>query len=79
VVLNGVTGRLVPIAQASDGTGTPLEPDRYVADFAAALIEVVSDPDRAAEMGRAGRARAIQAFSWPAIAERTVEVYRTVL
>jgi starch synthase len=79
VVLNGVTGRLVPIAQASDGTGTPLEPDRYVADFAAALIEVVSDPDRAAEMGRAGRARAIEAFSWPAIAERTVEVYRTVL
>jgi alpha-maltose-1-phosphate synthase len=79
VVLNGVTGRLVPIAQASDGTGTPLEPDRYVADFAAALIEVVSDPDRAAEMGRAGRARAIEAFSWPAIAERTMEVYRTVL
>src|SRR4029453_15172269 len=26
------TGRLVPIDQATDGTGTPLHPDRYVAD-----------------------------------------------
>jgi alpha-maltose-1-phosphate synthase len=73
------TGRLVPIDQATDGTGTPLDPDRYVADFAAALTEVVSDPDRAAELGRAGRRRAIDAFSWAAIAERTVEVYRAAL
>ncbi|MDI6910057.1 glycogen synthase [Nocardioides sp.] len=78
VVVPGETGLLVPIEQATDGTGTPLDPDRYVADFASALIEVVSDPVRAAEMGRAGRARAIADFSWAAIAERTVEVYRSV-
>jgi starch synthase len=72
------TGRLVPIEQATDGTGTPLDPDRYVADFAAALTEVVTDPDRAAEMGRAGRQRAIDAFSWATIAERTLDVYRDV-
>ncbi len=29
------------------------------------------DPERAAEMGRAGRRRAIEAFSWDAIAEQT--------
>ena len=69
----------MPIEQATDGTGTPLDPDQYVADFAAALTEVVSDPGRAAEMGKAGRQRAIDAFSWAAIAERTVEVYRSVL
>jgi len=79
VVVPGATGLLVPILQATDGTGTPLDPDQYVADFASALISVVTDPDRAAEMGRAGRARAIAAFSWSAIAERTVEVYRSVL
>ena len=72
------TGRLVPIDQATDGTGTPLDPDRYVADFAAALIEVVTDPARAAAMGRAGRQRAIEAFSWAAIAEQTLDVYRGV-
>ncbi len=77
VVVDGVTGRLVPIEQATDGTGTPLDPDRYVADFASALIEVVSDPERAAEMGRAGRQRAIEAFSWGSIAEQTAAIYAT--
>jgi starch synthase len=77
VVVDGDTGRLVPIAQATDGTGTPLDPDRYVADFAEALNEVVADPDRAAAMGRAGRQRAIDDFSWTTIADRTVEIYRS--
>ena len=76
VVVDGQTGRLVPIEQATDGTGTPLDPEQYVADFAAALTEVVSDPDRAAAMGRAGRQRAIDAFSWGAIAQQTLAIYR---
>lgn len=79
VVEDGVTGTLVPIEQVSDGTGTPVDPSRFVADLAAALIEAVSDPARAAEQGRAGRLRAEQHFSWDAIAERTLEVYRGVL
>ena len=79
VVVPGETGLLVPIEQASDGTGTPLDPERKGADLAAALTAGVSDPARAAEMGRAGRARAIADFSWATIAERTVEVYRSVL
>ena len=79
VVVDGETGRLVPIEQATDGTGTPLNPEQYVADFAAALNEVVGDPERAAAMGKAGRLRAQESFSWPAIAERTVEVYRSVV
>jgi len=79
VVVPGETGLLVPIEQVTDGTGTPVDPDRYVADFAAALVDLVSDPDRAAAHGRAGRQRAIDAFSWDAIADRTVEVYRSVV
>ena len=34
---------------------------------------------RARVMGRAGRKRAEEHFSWDAIAERTLEVYRSVL
>jgi starch synthase len=75
VVVDGETGLLVPIEQATDGTGTPLDPDKYVADFAAALTSVVTDPARAAQMGRAGRERAIAAFSWQAIAEQTQHIY----
>jgi len=79
VVDDGVTGLLVPIEQADDGTGTPLDPDRFVADLAAALTQVVGDPERAAEMGRAARRRVEDHFAWDAIGERTLEVYRSVL
>lgn len=79
VVDDGVTGLLVPIDQADDGTGTPLDPDRFVADLAAALTQVVRDPERAAAMGRAARQRVEDHFAWDAIGERTLEVYRTVL
>ncbi len=78
VVVDGATGLLVPIDQADDGTGTPLDPDAYVAAFAESLTAVLADPDRAAAMGRAGRERARDAFSWAAIAERTVGVYAEV-
>jgi alpha-maltose-1-phosphate synthase len=79
VVQHGTTGLLVPIEQATDGSGTPLDPEAYVADFATALQEVLAEPARAAEMGRAGRRRAIEAFSWDAIAERTTEIYRSLV
>ena len=78
VVTDGETGLLVPIEQVEDGSGTPLDPDRFVADLAGRLDEVLADPDRAKAMGRAGRARAVEHFSWPAIAARTLEVYRSV-
>ena len=79
VVADGETGLLVPIEQVADGTGTPVDPDRFVADLAAALTTLLEDPARAAEMGRAGRRRAVEHFSWASIAERTLEVYRSVL
>jgi alpha-maltose-1-phosphate synthase len=79
VVDDGVTGRLVPIEQVQDGTGTPVEPDRFVADLARVLTEVVMDPERAAAMGQAGRTRAEQHFAWGAIAERTRALYASLL
>ena len=48
VVQDGLTGRLVALEQATDGTGTPLDEERFVADFAEALASVLSDPARAA-------------------------------
>ncbi|NJC73307.1 glycogen synthase [Planosporangium thailandense] len=79
VVEDGVTGLLVPIDQASDGSGTPNDPDRFVADLAGAVNDLLADPARADEMGRAGRRRAVEHFSWASIAERTMDVYRSVL
>ncbi|MFM9878470.1 MAG: glycogen synthase [Rhodoglobus sp.] len=79
VVDDGVTGRLVPIDQLQDGTGTPVDPDRFIADLAATLIEVVSDPAAAKRMGEAGRVRAEKDFSWTTIADRTTEIYRRLI
>ncbi|MDQ1582012.1 MAG: alpha-maltose-phosphate synthase [Microbacteriaceae bacterium] len=79
VVDDGVTGRLVPIDQATDGTGTPLDPDRFVADLAATLVEVLDDPARAAVMGGAGRRRAETEFSWNQIATQTREIYSALV
>lgn len=78
VVVDGVTGRLVPIEQVDDGTGTPLDPEKFVADLAATLTEVVSDPEGAARFGAAGRERAASAFSWTAIADETAALYARV-
>jgi starch synthase len=79
VVEDGVTGRLVPIEQVQDGTGTPVDPDRFVADLAATLTEVVSDPEAARRYGEAGRQRAEELFSWGRIAADTRALYASVL
>jgi starch synthase len=79
VVVHGETGWLVPIDQATDGTGTPLDPEQYVADLGEALVDAVSDPARARDRGLAGRRRAQESFSWPAIAEQTLGIYRSLI
>ncbi|HAM25757.1 MAG TPA: glycogen synthase [Microbacteriaceae bacterium] len=79
VVDDGVTGRLVPIDQADDGTGTPLDPQKFVDDLARILGEVVADPAEAKRMGAAGRAWAERDFGWQQISKRTQDVYRSVL
>lgn len=79
VVVDGETGVLVPIDQMNDGTGTPVDPERFVADLASALETVATDPDRAKVMGAAGKVRAAEHFSWEAIADRTVAVYEALV
>jgi starch synthase len=75
VVQDGETGLLVPFEQEEGGI-EPRDPAAFSAAIAARVNELLEDPELAAAMGRAGRARAVEAFSWPAIALETVEVYR---
>ena len=78
VVVDGVTGWLVPIEQITDGTGTPLNPTKFISDLSNALIDAVSDPARARSMGEAARQRAITHFDWANIAAQTVAIYESV-
>jgi starch synthase len=71
VVDDGVTGVLVDL--------DPDDPEGFERRFAAAVDEVAGDAARAAQMGRAGRRRAVEEFGWDAVAARTVELYRSLL
>jgi starch synthase len=57
--------------------------DQAVEEFRTSLADAVNallaDPDRAAAMGAAGRARAEREFSWQEAAARTVAVYRALV
>jgi alpha-maltose-1-phosphate synthase len=74
VVVEEETGFLVPF-EAVEGSIDPRDPEAFASAFAERVNELVRDPSRAAEMGRAGRRRAVEAFDWSAIARETVAVY----
>jgi len=77
VVEDGKTGLLVPIEQLRDGSGTPIDEDRFVSDFATALNQML-DSD-VAGFGRAGRVRVENHFAWEKIAEETIAAYQRVI
>jgi starch synthase len=77
VVADGETGLLVPVALGPDGN--PTDPARFASDFAARVNELLADPERAKRMGKAGRVRAVDEFSWGAIAEKTIALYERLI
>ena len=79
VVVDGETGRLVQLELRADDPMQPADPERFARDLALAINELMADPARRQAMGRAGRRRAVERFSWSAIADQTVELYRSLL
>ena len=79
VVMDGENGILVAFEPGDDAYGSPRDPEGFARDFAAAITALVEDPDRAAAMGRAGRRRAVDVFSWASIAEQTLDLYRALV
>jgi len=77
IVVDGETGVLVHLDLGPDGQ--PADPDRFVADLAAAVNALVADPAAAERMGTMGRKRAVEEFSWPSVAARTVDLYRSLV
>ena len=71
VVADGVTGRLIDY-----------HPDRlqeFENDFSKEITKLMSDPELLTEMGRKGRARAASEFGWQKVAEKTINLYRSVI
>ncbi|MDQ6655458.1 MAG: glycogen synthase [Verrucomicrobiota bacterium] len=78
VVVDGETGFLVPLDQMEESPFEPKDPDRFARDLAARINELMANPALRERFGKAGRKRAEEKFSWPAIAARTKELYDTL-
>ena len=57
---------------------TPVDPARFELDLAVAVNRLMADASLRERMGRAGRVRAVDRFSWSAIADQTVALYRSL-
>ena len=79
VVVDGEDGLLVPLELRPDEPMAPVDPAAYERALAEAINALVADPARRRAMGEAGRRRAVERFSWRAIAAQTVELYRGLL
>ena len=78
IVVDGETGVLVPL-DADDDSAEPRDADRFARDVAAAISDLLAHPARAEAMGRAGRARVVEHFSWAAVARRTLAFYQRLV
>ncbi len=79
VVVDGETGLLVPVDLRSDDPMSPIDPDRFELNLAGAINALMADAATREVMGKAARRRAVEHFSWAAIARQTADLYRTVL
>jgi starch synthase len=75
VVVDGETGLLVPVDLSPDDPMLPLDPDRFELNLAGAINALMADATTREVMGRAARRRAVEHFSWSAIARQTVALY----
>lgn len=71
IVVDGETGYLVDY--------DPDDSEAFTSALAARVDELMNNAGLAARMGKAGRARVLEHFGWPAIASRTAELYESLL
>jgi starch synthase len=78
VVVEGQTGYLVPF-EADRVTGFPVDPHAFSRDLAVRITMLLKYPDKCRQFGDAGRKRVEDIFSWTAIAQQTIGLYRSLI
>ncbi|VXC25588.1 Glycosyl transferase family 1 [Aeromicrobium sp. 9AM] len=69
----------IPEVVGDDGACAILVPPGDVGELEAAIVELLDDPERRTAMGRAGRQRVLEMFSWRAVAAATAAAYEEVI
>ena len=78
VVVDGETGFLVPVDFVEE-TFKLANPEKFSHDLAARINQLMKDPKKREKFGKAGRKRAEEMFSWTKIAEKTKELYQSLM
>jgi starch synthase len=71
------TGHLVTW-EADPATTFPANPDQFARDLAKPIAELLANPEKAKQLGEAGRRRVEAHFSWTAIAQQTIKLYESL-
>ena len=79
IIMDGVTGFLVPLKARSATDFEPLDPNQFQTDLALKLNQLLDNPEQAQKMGQESRKRAVAVFSWKSIASQTLDFYQHVV
>lgn len=79
VVAHGKTGLLVPIRQKKTSPFEPLQPEQFSKNLAHRINRLMANKSLRLKMGKAGRRRALDIFSWKAIAKQHYDLYRSLI
>ncbi|MDF1816830.1 MAG: glycogen synthase [Verrucomicrobiales bacterium] len=75
IIIDGETGLHVALDQHKESPFEAVSPESFARDLASAINSLLADPARCEKMGKAGRERVQEHFSWTAIAKETVDLY----
>jgi len=79
IIVEGETGYLIPLESISRTNFNPLDPTAFQQAFAHKVNVLLDHPELADAMGKAGRVRVLEKFSWESIAKTTFNYYQEVI
>ena len=78
VVVNNETGILVELDQLDVAPFEPKVPDDFARGLAAGINKIFANPELGKKMGKAGRRRVVDNYSWTSVAQKIVELYKSL-
>jgi len=79
VVVDGVTGILVPLEQQDKAPFEAINPDKFARDLASGVNKIINNKELKETMAKNGRKRVEDTFDWNAIAKEHKELYKSLI
>ncbi len=79
IIVEGKTGYLIPLESNSRTDFNPKNPKIFQKELASKINLLLEDEDLAHKMGKEGRQRVLEKFSWESIAKTTYNYYQNVI